>query len=225
MTRQISQRLSAFVLAGALCLFPSSSALAFGPAKPAAASRDVQHPIAQKIAVRGVANFGEVTPQLYRGAQPSKQGFENLAKMGIGIVVDLRDGGQSKWEEEEVTAAGMKFVSIPWECSHPKDDYFVKFLAILRDNPDKKVFVHCHAGVDRTGMMIASYRMAKQGWTSDEALHEMETFGFSPFHQLICHGLESYEQRFPTVASSSQAFASPRVAQDKPAPSAAAGKP
>jgi protein tyrosine/serine phosphatase len=222
--RQISRRLSAFVLSGALCLFPSSSALAFGPAKPAAASRDVQHNMAQKIAVRGVANFGEVTPQLYRGAQPSQEGFKSLAKMGIGIVVDLRDGGQPRWEEKEVTAAGMQFISIPWECSHPKDDYFVKFLAILHNNPDRKVFVHCHAGVDRTGMMVASYRMAEQGWTSDEALHEMKAFGFSPFHQLICYGLESYEERFPTVVNSSQAFGNSRVAQDKPVPSAA-GKP
>lgn len=215
--QRIAQRLSVFVAAAALCLAPCSSGLAPGTSESPTSSRDVPHKIAHKIRVRGVANFGEVTPQLYRGAQPSKQGFENLSKMGINIVVDLRGGGEVAREEKEVTAAGMKFVAIPWECSNPKDDYFVKFLTILRDNPDKKIFVHCHVGVDRTGMMVASYRMAEQGWTAEEALREMKAFGFSPFHELICYGLGSYEHRFPSVVSSSPAFQTWRVAEEKPA--------
>ena len=164
------------------------------------------HAIAQKVAVAGVPNFGQVTPTLYRGAQPTTQGFENLSKMGIHIVVDLRDGNEGKYEEKVVTKVGMQFVSIPWNCTQPKDAYFAKFVAVLRDNPDKKVFVHCHIGVDRTGMMIAAYRMSEQGWTADEALREMKAFGFSPFHRHMCYGLESYEQKFPTVVSSSLAF-------------------
>lgn len=164
------------------------------------------HPVAQKIRVVGVSNFGQVTPNLYRGAQPTTKGFENLAKMGVDVVVDLREGNEGNSEEKAVTQTGMKFVSIPWRCTTPKDDYFAKFLAIVRDSPGKKIFVHCHVGVDRTGMMIAAYRMSEQGWTADEALHEMRAFGFSSFHQFMCYGLESYEQRFPTVITSSPAF-------------------
>lgn len=166
----------------------------------------------------GVPNFGTVTPTLYRGAQPTKKGFESLSELGVKIVVDLRDGSEGKQEEKEVTRLGMKFVGIPWRCTDPKDDDFAKFLAIVRDNTDKKIFVHCHVGVDRTGMMIASYRMAEQGWSAEEALREMQVFGFSSFHQVMCYGLGAYEQRFPSVVSSSPAFQNLRAAEQKPMP-------
>ncbi|MGH9734576.1 MAG: fused DSP-PTPase phosphatase/NAD kinase-like protein [Candidatus Acidiferrales bacterium] len=209
--RRIFNRVSVLVATVALCLGPISNAA--GTKHADSESRDVPHAIAKKISVPGVGNLGEVTPTLFRGAQPSERGFESLAKMGIAIVVDLREGGQVQREQEEVTALGMKFVAISWNCTEPKDEYFSKFLTLLRDNPGKKVFVHCHAGVDRTGMMIASYRMAEQGWTSDESMREMKTFGYSMFHQMMCHALEGYEDKFPTVVSNNPVFQTTQVAQ------------
>src|SRR5215471_17263236 len=125
-----------------------------------------RHP-ARKRQIKGVSNFGEVTPNLFRGAHPSPEGFQTLAKMGVNIIVDAR-GGQSESEGKEVKRLGLRYVAIPWRCPFPKDDTFVKFLKLLHDNPDKKIFVHCKLGDDRTGMMIAAYRMANQGWTADE---------------------------------------------------------
>lgn len=194
---RIARRAVSYLIALILC-----SAACADPPQQA----NETHPIAQKARVAGVSNFGQVTPKLYRGAQPTTKGFESLAKMGVNIVVDLREGNEGNSEEKLVTQSGMKFISIPWRCTNPKDDYFAKFLAVMRDNSDKKVFVHCHVGIDRTGMMIAAYRMSEQGWTADEALREMRSFGFSSFHQAMCYGLESYERRFPTVITSSPAF-------------------
>lgn len=211
-------RISRKPMTGILCAVVAAVALCLAPADAAGAgkhpdtksadtpSRDVPHAAAQKIRVPGVANFGEVTPTLFRGAQPTERGFENLSKMGIAIVVDLREGGEVQREEKEVTANGMKFVAISWNCRDPKDEYFAKFLTLLRENPGKKVFVHCHAGVDRTGMMIASYRMADQGWTAEESLQEMKSFGLSMFHRVICSPIESYEAKFPSVLSTNAAF-------------------
>ena len=204
-------RVCAVVAATALCLGPISTAAAgkHGDAD----SRDIPRTIAQRARVPGVSNFGEVTPTLFRGAQPTERGFENLSKMGVAIVVDLREGGEVQREEKEVTALGMKFVAISWNCTEPKDAYFAKFLTLLRDNPDKKVFVHCHAGVDRTGMMVASYRMAEQGWTSEESMREMKDFGYRMFHPVMCHALEGYESSFPSVVSTDVAFHAVAVAQ------------
>ena len=68
-------------------------------------------------------------------------------------------------------------------------------------------------------LLIAAYRMSEQGWTAEEALREMKSFGFSSFHQFLCSGLEAYEQRFPTVVSSSPAFQTLRAAAgQKPTP-------
>ena len=152
----------------------------------------------------GIPNFSEVTPALYRGGQPSNQGFAALAKMGIDIVVDLRGSGEP--ERKEVTRLGMQYVPIPWHCYQPKDEIFAQFLTLLRENPGKKVFVHCRLGDDRTGMMVAAYRMSEQGWSAEEAMNDMEIHGYSSFHHMICPRLASYEAEFPHVLKTSPAF-------------------
>jgi tyrosine-protein phosphatase SIW14 len=154
---------------------------------------------------KNLPNFGEATTTLYRGGQPSKEGFRTLAKMGINIVVDLRGSRDS--ERKIVTHLGMQYVPMPWQCSFPKDKTFAQFLTLLRQNPGKKVFVHCRVGDDRTGMMIASYRMAREGWSAEKAEKEMEKFGFSFAHRrLICPGLSSYEEKFPQRFETNPAF-------------------
>ncbi len=129
--------------------------------------------------------------------------------MGINIVVDTR--GSRKHERNVVTKLGMEYVPIPWHCPFPKDKTFARFLKLLRDNPDKKVFVHCRLGNDRTGMMIASYRMAEKGWTAKKAMKEMKNYGFSGSHHLICPSLADYEEDFPKKLQSSPAFQSLRT--------------
>ena len=150
-------------------------------------------------------NFAKATTTLYRGGQPSEYGFHILAKMGINIVVDLRGSRDS--ERKIVTHLGMQYVALPWHCPFPRDKIFAQFLTLLRKNPGKKIFVHCRLGNDRTGMMIASYRMAQQGWSAEKAEKEMEKFGFSFTHRrLICPGLSSYEENFPQRFKTSPAF-------------------
>ena len=180
-------------------------------ARPQTATINPQHSAPPRLRLKGVPNFGQVTPKLYRGGQPSKQGFENLAKQGIDIVVDVRGSGEG--ERKEVTKLGMQYVPIPWHCYNKRDAVFARFLMLLRENPDKKVFVHCHLGEDRTGMMIAAYRMAEEGWTAAEARNEMEKFGFAGWHHLTCPGLASYEAHFPLWFQTSPAF---QILRDSP---------
>jgi protein tyrosine phosphatase (PTP) superfamily phosphohydrolase (DUF442 family) len=159
----------------------------------------------EKRRVVGISDFGEVTPRLFRGAQPNRAGFRALSKMGVAIVVDTR-GNRTKTEGKEVRRLGMRYVAIPWHCPFPHDETFAKFLKLLRENPDKKVFVHCRLGDDRTGMMIAAYRMADEDWTADEAMREMRQFGFSEAHHLICPTLASYEEHFPEHLKANPVF-------------------
>jgi tyrosine-protein phosphatase SIW14 len=169
-----------------------------------AASSVSERAFGQKLFLNGVPNFGGISPTLFRGAQPSQEGFNALAKMGVEIVINLR--GDQKSEEEQVTKLGMQYISIPSQCSHMTDEGVAKFLSILRENPDKKIFVHCQFGVDRTGMMIAAYRIVEQGWTAEESRREMEAFGFSRSHRMICPGLASFESSFPNAFANDSAF-------------------
>jgi protein tyrosine phosphatase (PTP) superfamily phosphohydrolase (DUF442 family) len=135
--------------------------------------------IGRRLREKGVPNFGEVTPTLYRGGLLNTAGLRALAKMGINVVVDTHANDES---EEK------------------------KFLKVLHENQGKKVFVHCRLGDDRTGMMVAAYRMADEGWSADEAMNEMREFGFTRPHHLICPGLARYEKHFPEHLKENAAF-------------------
>src|SRR5260221_11918829 len=64
--------------------------------------------------VPGVGNFHQVNGQVYRGAQPTAEGFANLARLGVATIVDLREAGErSVAEQRIVKAAGMRYVSVP----------------------------------------------------------------------------------------------------------------
>jgi len=191
-----------------------SSAVRGGPAQEMPASE--QHSIAVKLKAKGIPNFGQVSSTLYRGAQPTSEGFETLKGTGIDIVVDLR-GGNSKSEKAAITKLGMQYVSIPSHCPFPSDKPWAEFLKMIEDNPGKKVFVHCRLGDDRTGMAVASYRMAEEGWSAKEAMKEMKTFGFSAMHHAICPGLEEYEEKFPQRLKKSPAFRDLAVRKAQPA--------
>ncbi len=153
----------------------------------------------------GLPNFGEVAPNLFRGGQPGVDGLESLKKMGVSIVIDMRSGPNDN-EKRAVTKLGMKYVSIPWHCPFPSDETFARFLKVVDDNRDKKVFVHCRLGDDRTGMAVAAYRMADEGWSADRALDEMERFGFDWRHHVICPTLQKYEKSFPARLQKDDAF-------------------
>jgi protein tyrosine/serine phosphatase len=167
-------------------------------------SNNEKHAMARRLEVEDLNNFAEVTPNLYRGAQPSSKGLHKLSKMGINIVVDLR--GDRAGERAAVEKLGMTYVAIPWHCPFPKDEAFAKFIALTRANPSKKIFVHCRLGDDRAGMTIASYRMAEQGWSAEEAMNEMESFGFTRSHHFICPSLAGYERDFPRRFKEDSAF-------------------
>ena len=150
------------------------------------------------LAPAGVSNFGEVTPLLYRGGQPNQEGFQALKKLGVAIVVNFRDERDLiEAERRQVEALGMRYVGIPWSSWHsPNDQQVAEFLALLRASPQKKIFVHCHYGADRTGVMVAVYRIAAQNWTPPQAIAEMESFHFQRFLRFY---LKSYVEDFPRL--------------------------
>src|SRR6202140_5252507 len=198
------------------------------PPPPTQQQPETQHPPAETpaevIGKELIPGFAAVTPALYRGAQPRQHGFEALAKMGIQIVVDLR--GDRDGERAEVTSLGMQYVSMHWQCSFPKDRIFAVFLTLIRKNPGRKIFVHCRVGDDRTGMMIAAYRMADEGGSPKQAMKEMTEYGFSlPHRRLICPRLSEYEEHFPERLATKPEFAELRSTKPSHLPDTPASSP
>ena len=134
-------------------------------------------------AVPGIHNFYKVDEHVYRGAQPTDEGFQYLAKIGVKTVIDLRGAGEGRRDEESaVTAAGMKYVNVPMTgLTPPTDSEITRILAILEDSMAGPVFVHCQRGADRTGAVIASYRIDHDKWDNARALKEAMSNGMSFF--------------------------------------------
>ncbi len=169
------------------------------------APENAQHAIAKMVPANGIPKFGEVSQQLYRGAQPSSAGLELLAKMGVAIIVNLRPGDHPE-EEAEASKLGIRYISIPWHCYHPNDAAIADFLNVLRENPDKKIFVHCELGSDRTGMSVAAYRISVEGWSAGEAMREMQAFGFTGSHHLTSRDSRSTNGHSPALSKRTRSF-------------------
>jgi protein tyrosine phosphatase (PTP) superfamily phosphohydrolase (DUF442 family) len=187
-----------FLFAFAPRLGAQTQAQAATPAATSSAAPPLsRYTYGEKLHLRGVPNFGKINDHLYRGAQPRDPGLLELKKLGITTIVDLRaeDPGGIRQEEKKAEALGMRFVEIPvggW--SPPADTQVAQFLAIFLDRPQEKVFVHCHFGEDRTGVFVASYRMAFDKAPPAQALKEMYYFGFNGFWH---PSMASFVQKFP----------------------------
>ena len=149
-------------------------------------------------------NFQKVDDHVYRGAQPTDSGFKDLAQLGIKTVVDLRDIGEHSQADEQrvVTALGMRYVSIPMHgMSTPKDDQVAAVQALFDDASNGPVFVHCKRGADRTGMVIAVYRISHDQWDNKKALSEAKSNGMSMFERAIQHYVMDYKPAVTLAAA------------------------
>lgn len=125
-----------------------------------------------------VKNFGCINEQYYRGAQPEKCDYEDLAAAGVKTIIDLQREGEAN-EQKSVEAAGMKFYRIPMsDKKTPTPEQVALFLKLVNDPANQPVFVHCKGGRHRTGAMTAIYRMTHDEWAADRAWQEMQRFDF-----------------------------------------------
>ncbi len=176
---QLSTRLFLFPLA-ALCFATTPIPSLAQSSAPVSTSP----PFAEKISLDGIHNAGKISERLFRGAQPALSSLPQLKSLGITTIVDLRlESPQTREDERQrAESLGMRFVHIPvGGFSAPSSAQLAQFFSLLRETPPQKIFIHCRRGQDRTGVFIASYRIAFQHWTAEQALTEMYAFGFSGF--------------------------------------------
>ena len=126
-----------------------------------------------------IGNFGQMDERFYRGAQPLESDFQALKDLGINTIIDLRND-PTVYEKGAVEALGMKYVNIPmsgWKS--PKQEDVDTFLALVNNPETGKFFVHCKAGIHRTGVVGAAYRYTNYGWDYDQVYKEMKNYNYS----------------------------------------------
>lgn len=135
---------------------------------------------AERMDVKGAPNLHKVSDNVYRSAQPSAEGMQNLKALGIKTIVNLRTFNSDK---EEIGKTGLAYEHIYFKTWHPEKEDMIKFLKIAQDPKNSPILVYCQHGADRTGTMMALYRIAAQGWSKDDAIAEMKNGGYG-FHSV-----------------------------------------
>ena len=141
-------------------------------------------PVGKTQLHQGLPNLFQVSPVLYRSAQPTAEGLnllnQNLAvsyglPKEIKTVVNLRN---NEGDGALVIPTGVRYEQIPFDTWQVKETDVVRFLKIVRNPNNQPVLLHCKHGADRTGMMTAIYRIVEQGWRKQDAIAEMAQGGF-----------------------------------------------
>jgi protein tyrosine phosphatase (PTP) superfamily phosphohydrolase (DUF442 family) len=135
--------------------------------------------------LEALGNFHEVAPGLYRSAQPSREGYKQLAALRVRTLLTLKDNAAR--EREEAGAEGLAVENVPMGgFSQPSFEQVDAALAIIADASKRPLVVHCQYGKDRTGFVIASYRVVVEHADEAAAAAEAKTYGccFAPFGDL-----------------------------------------
>lgn len=141
----------------------------------------------------GIINFGRVNESLFRGAQPDVLAVKHLQTLGVKSIINLRVPEEaSKREEKTARNIGLVYTNMPLAgLGMPTDEQVARILSLI-DTLPKPVYVHCKHGCDRTGTIIACYRISHDHWAADEALSEASKYGLSVFER----GMREYVVNF-----------------------------
>jgi protein tyrosine/serine phosphatase len=162
------------------------------------------------VAGINIKNFGQMDDILYRGGQPAESDYKALASFGIKTIIDLRNDEES-FARSAAEAAGLKYYNIPMNgVSAPTDADVAQFLKIVNDPASGKVFMHCKAGIHRTGAMGAVYRISHDGWDYDKTFAEMKNYQFSA--GLFHGGLQKFVKHYSETAVTSKPVVTAKVA-------------
>ena len=162
----------------------ASKILAASPlAGPVARGRQTPDIDSDVEPAEALGNFHQVSPGFFRSAQPNKDGYAQLKQMGFKTILNLtgnadRERGDAG-PEIKVEAVPMSGFSAP---SFEQVDQALDIVAAAQ----RPLLVHCQFGKDRTGFVVASYRVVVEKMAVDAAVREAESYGccFAPMGDL-----------------------------------------
>jgi protein tyrosine/serine phosphatase len=132
---------------------------------------------AQPVTNSTLGNFFQVSAELYRSKQVDPKHIPDLKRLGIRTILDLRYNHE---DSKKFEAAGFTLVRYPLKAGSVTAQDLKTILRQVRAVP-KPVLVHCWHGSDRTGFVVAGYRITQQNWTKEKAIDELCNGGFG-FH-------------------------------------------
>lgn len=133
----------------------------------------------------GIANVHAVDAKVIRGAAPTRDGLYDLAAAGVTTIVDLRAEADLQAHEDVLDELDIERFHLPIRDGQlPSEDQAAELLRIVQEAPGK-VFLHCGAGVGRTGAMTAWYLNVTGQASGTEALRHNLSVGPPSLEQIV----------------------------------------
>lgn len=145
----------------------AACALLFGPADAAVADLD----------------FEQLAPGIYVGSAPQTAAdYDVLCQLQVRTVVDIRKFRRLARgrEQRELEQRGIAYRHIPVGFTPTRNDAPHQALRLLADPACHPIYLHCTLGRDRTGLIVALYRVHHLGWSPEAAYAAMEQGQFNP---------------------------------------------
>jgi protein tyrosine phosphatase (PTP) superfamily phosphohydrolase (DUF442 family) len=152
----------------------------------AAAEKTIETPMvrpvewAQPVLGTKLDNFFRVDTNLFRSEQPGKSDIPALKAMDVKTVLSLRHYHKDSKEFEK---AGIRMLHYKMDAGSVSVSNLVAVLKMIQEAP-KPVLVHCLHGSDRTGFIVAGYRMVMMGWSPQQAVEELRSGGYG-YHKTL----------------------------------------
>lgn len=120
-----------------------------------------------------------VDASVFRGSRPRPDQYSMLRAV-VKSVVSLEGIAEDQREANglaplQVASCPILFAEIYF--TGIAQIYLDKILEII-DSAPKPVLVHCEHGEDRTGLVVAAYRVRVSRWVKDAAMAEALRFGY-----------------------------------------------
>jgi len=124
----------------------------------------------QKVATNHFKNLYKLNDALYRSEQPNKKGFKEIELIGVKTILNLR---RLRDNTKKAKDFNFNLVHYPIKTKALNEEDIYNALRIIK-NAEQPVLVHCWHGSDRTGTIIAAYRMVIENWSKEDAIHEFQ---------------------------------------------------
>lgn len=137
------------------------------------------------IGSESLDNLYKVSDSLYRSEQPDNSDLTVLKALGIKTIISLR---HYHTDSKKFAEAGIVDLQFKMDAGSVTCSNLVEALRAIRSSP-KPVLVHCWHGSDRTGFIVAGYRIIEQKWTVEQAIEELK-FGGYGYHGSLYENIE-----------------------------------
>lgn len=169
-----------------------------------------------------IPRFRIIADGIYAGGNPlskavGNQGREAIVNLGIRGVISLQGGdiddtwkGKfAEWRQKGESpdaiaeekawfeAQGLTWFNAPLNSHEPKTpaedrDIMDALRHMALATKDAPVFLHCEHGADRTGLLVALFRVFYKGWTPEDAYKEWLANGHTWIARVFTHHLDDY---------------------------------